>query len=250
MTWPKAILLGFIATFIVALLFLPELWSLWVGVWSLDAATYQQVMASPDRATLAWVTFLLATFATAVGQSGVLFLNRVPRDRFWFSLLLEQVNVIVLVAVWIVALWLTAQFVLSTAVSLAEMTLLVFVSLAPLLLSFLVIAPYVGQIFYYVLRFYAGLALLVGARALYALTLGQMLAALLLGWFCFYLFTRLPLPWVRRARAWLWRKTIGRNRPLSTDELQAEWVTAVRQAIHRAAAETNHGPEKTGDQPT
>ncbi|MCA9981147.1 MAG: hypothetical protein KDD89_09940, partial [Anaerolineales bacterium] len=81
------------------------------------------------------------------------------------------------------------------------------------------------------------------AMALYAFTFGQLLATVLLGWLTFYLFTRLPLAWTRRARAWLWRKTIGRDQPRTAEELQVEWVTAVRAAIQQQATATR----ETGD---
>jgi hypothetical protein len=139
----------------------------------------------------------------------VLIANRVKPGRFVMSLLLN--GLIFVLGVFIVGgtTWITAHVLFHSQVPFFGVLRAVGLSYAPLLLSFLVLLPYMGTFLNRALSVWSFLALLVALMATMNLVLWQALVSALLGWLLVYLLKyTLGRPVVALER-WLRRTTAG-----------------------------------------
>lgn len=100
-----------------------------------------------EQIQLWWVfipTIFFAGLSEAVGQSFVLFINRVKPSRFIPSVLLNALLFLFGYFETVFVLWLTARFLLGYEQVILQIMYAVGVSYVPLLLSFLTLLPYLG----------------------------------------------------------------------------------------------------------
>lgn len=100
-----------------------------------------------EQLQLWWVfipTIFFAGLSEAVGQSFVLFINRVKPSRFIPSVLLNALLFLFGYFETVFVLWLTARFLLGYEQVILQIMYAVGVSYVPLLLSFLTLLPYLG----------------------------------------------------------------------------------------------------------
>ncbi|MCB0062773.1 MAG: hypothetical protein KDE19_11680 [Caldilineaceae bacterium] len=81
-----------------------------------------------------------------VGQSVILFVNRVRPPRFFASLLLNGVLYVGDLLVWAWAVRLAARLLLGVQIPLWESIALMFLTAAPMLFGFLILMPYLGPV--------------------------------------------------------------------------------------------------------
>lgn len=144
-----------------------------------------------------------------LGESVVLFLNRVPRVRFSLSLLLNGVVFTGELVVWAASIWWLGTRVLGVEVTLTTMVNLVALGAAPFVFGFLVLAPYMGPAIARVLWVWS---LLITVRAVaFGLGTGVALAAAMtgLGWLLVLLISKTLGRPVIRARNRLWEVLVG-----------------------------------------
>jgi hypothetical protein len=156
----------------------------WIGgAFALSQTIFQDVVRSPAGQTVALLVVLVAGLSLAVGQSIILFINRVSPFRFFFSLLLNSVLftcgfLFLVLSTWVLG-WLPG-FVLVPWRSLLTVWGL---SYAPLLFSFLGALPYAGVPILNVLSVWRLLAMIVGFSAIAQVNGAVAFAHVAVGWF-------------------------------------------------------------------
>ena len=199
------------------------------GVLRLDVDAFYAAVAHPRGLVLAVAVFMVAGLSVGLGQSVVLFANRVPKRRFFIALCGGALVGLVAASLWALTIWLVLRFILATPTSLRAVTVVVALGVAPGILGIFLFLPYLGVIFGWVLRFWVFITILVGVGVVAKLTFWPALLACVLGWLLLELLTRFPLFDLERLRAWVWRLTTGRAQRYEGDDLAA-WLAAQARA--------------------
>jgi hypothetical protein len=188
--------------------FLQTMWSLAWGAMRLDPAAFKAVEPAGTGLLTAAVVFL-AGVSEAIGQSVVLFANRVKPRRFALSLLLNGILFIVSVFILAGSIWAIARVIYHTHESFLDLLRSVGLSYVPLLLSFFVLLPYMGTFINRALSVWSFLALLVALVVTMGLVLWQALVCSIFGWALVQVLKyTLGRPYVAFER-WLRRITAG-----------------------------------------
>lgn len=116
------------------------------AILSLDPTAIHTVQSAPGALSVALWILLLGTLSDVIGDSPLLFINRMRRGRFAAAVGIEAVLSVVRVAIWILSFWILVNLLNLGSVSLAEIVLVVGLGYAPMLLSFLVLIPYLGTL--------------------------------------------------------------------------------------------------------
>src|SRR5512136_1547969 len=113
----------------------------------------QAVLAYPHPGALALGVAMLAGASVLVGDSVVLFANRVRPSRFVAGLALNGVLFALSLAIEGITIWLVAKYLFGARQSLGLAVLVAFVGRAPLVFGFLSMAatlgPYVGWLLHF-----------------------------------------------------------------------------------------------------
>lgn len=149
----------------------------------LDPEAFRTLLARPDgglRGALAIV--FLAGLSTALGQSVMLFANRVSPRRFVASLFLQALLFVAAFLAWSATVWLTALLLLDRPAPYATAVAAIGLAYAPQLLGFLVLAPFLGGPFGVVLSVWTLLATLVATSVAFDLGRGETVVVAFAGW--------------------------------------------------------------------
>ncbi len=160
----------------------------------LDAAIFAEVQRSPHGIVIALFVVLVAGLSEAVGQSVILFVNRVSPRRFIFALATTAANHVVGYLLWTVTIWLVAYYVFGRMPPLVAVASAVGLAYAPQLLAFFELTPFFGNSFSILLSLWSTMAIVVAVRVGMGLETWQAVAVSGLGWLIIQ----------------LWRRTIGR----------------------------------------
>ena len=206
------------------------------GVLRLDPEVYRVVMAHPYGTRFAVLILFLAGLSSTLGQSVVLFANRVKLRRFLFSLVMFAISVVVSAFLWAVAIWLLVNWLTDNTWLLIDVWTGVALSYAPLVFGFLILLPYLGRIIDDILRVWVLLAMLTGSLAFYPENLGGVVLAGILGWVSLYLLSSLPL-WVR-VQEWYWRFSTGTKKQASTQDLVEAYISEIQETANQVRGDT------------
>ena len=132
--------------------------------------------------TLDLLIVLFAGVSEAIGQSVVLFANRVTPGRFAISLLLNALLVAAGFASLVVCTWLSFFVPGSHPVGLGILTSTIALSYVPLLIAFLAALPYAGNALMWALRVAQLVAMVTGVAAAFNLSLWMSAAHVATGW--------------------------------------------------------------------
>ena len=122
------------------------LWRTILQTLQFDQGAFQTVNAGWMGLFVAVGIAFLGGISLLIGQSVILFANRVRPPRFVASLLLNGVLYIVNLALWAWAVRVAAQSIAGQSITLSESILLMFLTAAPMLFGFLVLMPYLGSL--------------------------------------------------------------------------------------------------------
>jgi hypothetical protein len=208
--------------------FLVSLWQIITGVLSFDADAYLAVLTQPGGGRMAVAVLFVSTLSLSIGQSVVLFANRVGRRRFALSLMLSATLLVIGVYIWATAVWLLADTLFDAKQSFSNVFIVVALSYAPLVYGFLVLLPYLGNIIYMVLRVWILLVLLMAVQALFGFSLFDAIICSFLGWVILELIVRIPA--ITAVEQWLWRVFSGKDSLADTQDIVTEFVQSVRQS--------------------
>jgi hypothetical protein len=139
---------------------------------------------------LSLAVVFLAGVSAAVGQSVVLFANRVAPRRFVLSLLLSGIVFTLVYLFWSTSLWLIAVYVFGHPRAYLSALRTVGLAYSPQLFGFLVMTPYFGAFLAALLSVWNLLAIVVATRTVFHLTTLQAVASAALGWMLLQLLQR------------------------------------------------------------
>lgn len=199
------------------------------GVLRLDAHAFQAAVAHPNGLWIAFIVFLLAGLSIGLGQSVVLFANRVPRRRFFLTLLGAALVGFVTALLWALAVRLTLHFIFGVQISLRDVVVVVALGFVPGVWGIFLFLPYLGVVFGWVLRAWIFITILVGVGVVTGLNFRQTLVACGLGWLLFEFLTRMPFFDVDRLYDRVWRAATGRPQRYTGEDLAA-WLAEEAQA--------------------
>jgi hypothetical protein len=140
----------------------------------------QAVAAYPYPQLLALGVALLAGVSVLVGDSVVLFVNRVRPSRFAAGLALNGVLFALNLAVEGVTIWLVARYLFGAQQPLAVAVLIVFLGSAPLVFGFFSMAATLGPYVSWLLRVWSRLIVVVAVRDAFHLALWEALVCVVL----------------------------------------------------------------------
>ena len=206
------------------------------GVLRLDPEVYRVVIAHPYGTRFAVLILFLAGLSSTLGQSVVLFANRVKLRRFLFSLVMFAISVVVSAFLWAFTIWVLVEWFTDNSWLLIDVWTAVALSYAPLVFGFLILLPYLGRIIDDILRVWVLLAMLTSGLAFYPDNAGGVVLAGILGWVSLYLLSSLPL-WVR-VQEWYWRFSTGTEKLSSTQDLVEEYVSEIYEAANEMREDT------------
>jgi predicted Abi (CAAX) family protease len=156
----------------------------WIqGSFALDQGVFQEVVGSPTGQAAALLVVLVAGLSLAVGQSIILFINRVPPFRFFFSLLLNAILFTCGFLFLVLSTWVLGWLPGFVPVSWTALVKVWGLSYAPLLFSFLGALPYAGVPILNGLSVWRLLAMIVGFSAIAQINGAAAFAHVAVGWF-------------------------------------------------------------------
>ena len=120
---------------------------LWGGITHalrLDPGVFAFVEQYPQSAWVVAGIVFLAGASTLLGQSAVLFINRVRKSRFVISLITNGLIFIVSYIVWGFIVWLAGRILFDIDPPWGQFVRMVGLSTAPLVFGFLVLIPWMG----------------------------------------------------------------------------------------------------------
>jgi hypothetical protein len=185
---------------------------------SLDRSALAVAATSPAANTAALLMAFLGGASLMLGQSVVLFANRVSRRRFAACLAVAGLVYVAGLIVWGVTIWVTARLLSGVDIPIRTITFAVGVGQAPLLFGIFVLMPYVGSSLQRILLAYSLLVVVAALSAVLGVRVWQAALLAATGWVlragCDRALSR-PLAGVR---TWLWRASTGRPTPIMRQE--------------------------------
>jgi hypothetical protein len=199
--------------------FLTAMWDVAVGVMRLDPEVFTTVADTPGAGWVALAIAFVAGISDMVGQSVVLFANRVSPRRFWVSVVMSALVLIISIFFYTFSIWLIVKFVFFLPGRFGVILILVALSYAPIVFSFASLLPYMGNFIYQAVRIWSLLALVVGVRAIAGALFWQGILACVLGWLFIQFVVHMPFLKIKAIDAWLWRVMSGTKERLDTQML-------------------------------
>ncbi len=206
--------------------FLDTIWMLIREILKLNPAAFKAALATADSGQLGLAILALAELSMVIGQSVILFANRITRGRFIFSLLMSALGLVIGVIFWAFTIWILSSWLFDQQRPFTSVLLVVSLSHVPLLFGFLILLPYLGNIIHAILRIWTLLALLTGVMVLFDYNLVTAIICAFLGWLIIELINRLQV--TQAIDKWLWHIITGTPKQRDTQEIVDEFVAGVR----------------------
>lgn len=182
--------------------------ALW-GVWTLDAQSILWLADDPNASWVAVTVAVLAGASTLLGNSVVLFLNRVRGVRFVLSLLFNGLGFVVLYAVQALIIAAVGYVVTGERLDIGTSTWAVLLATAPLVFGFFELIPYLGPGIARLLQAWGLIALWAIVEVLYQVDHWMALLIVGVGWGVMQLVSWLvSRPMAALGRV-VWRLTTG-----------------------------------------
>jgi hypothetical protein len=191
------------------------------GVWTLDTSLGAWFVTLPYQSAVAVTVALLAGASTLLGNSVVLFLNRVRGWRFGVSLLMNGVSMVVLYAVQALAIAVVGYLVTGNRVQPDLAVMAVLLATAPLILGFFELIPYLGPGIARILQAWGLVALWAVVAALYGVDRWTALFITLVGWGLMQLLSWALSRPISAVGRWIWRLVTGHATMLTAGDLLA-----------------------------
>jgi hypothetical protein len=188
---------------------LPDLVQIIRQALQLDAAIFAAIQYAPAGIGLALTIVLLAGLSEALGQSIVLFVNRVSPLRFWLALLIAAFSHVVSFMLWTVSVWLLGSYLFAGSTPLMAVASAVGLAYAPQLLAFFGLIPFLGNAFTVLLSLWSMVAIVVAVQVGLGLTLTQAVITSGLGWVLIQLWKRTLGRPIYAGGRWMKRRAAG-----------------------------------------
>ncbi|MFB2935737.1 CAAX protease [Aerosakkonemataceae cyanobacterium BLCC-F154] len=159
-----------------------KFWELIGGVLSFNSEAFQTISNLPDGTLLALLVVVLAGLSLSVGQSIILFINRIKPARFVFSLFLNAILYTFGFLFLVFSTWLICLLPWSVNVPFFKLIDVLGLSYAPLLFSFLGALPYLGLPILNLLSVWRLLVMVIGFSVVASVSEPIALTYVAFGW--------------------------------------------------------------------
>ncbi|KAB8145128.1 hypothetical protein F8S13_04680 [Chloroflexia bacterium SDU3-3] len=208
--------------------FLAALWAALGATLGLQVDQISLAVSAPWANEVGITIALLAGISMMIGQSMILFVNRLTPRRFIYSLGFFAVVFSLGQALWAATLWAVAHVVFGVQGQLVMTLRVVGVGSAPLIFGALIAIPYLGTPIEWGLKIWSMLATLIAMLNTFELNIWQALGCAIGGWLIYQLATRLFGRQLGALRDWLWR--LATNTEFDTSEQELALATQRLQA--------------------
>jgi hypothetical protein len=194
----------------------------WNGIGAamrLDPRVHEIVETSPGSSWIILTIALLGGASLLLGQSVILFVNRVKPGRFALSLLLNGIIFTVSLLIWAIAIWLIGWLLFDEPPQLRVVMRMVGLGAAPYVFGFLVLMPYAGNAIGRILAVWSFLVVLSGINYLYPHGFTVALICVGLGWILVTLLSRFAGKPVIALRNRLWHRITGSSLEASVQDV-------------------------------
>ena len=216
--------------------FLSAMWEVIKGVLGLDPEIFRAAVSLPGAWKMALAIVFVAGLSDMLGQSVVLFANRVTPRRFMVSTVMSGVMLIVSVFFYALTIWLIVRFAMGVQRTyFSTVLILVSLSYAPLVFSIFTLLPYMGNFIYQTVRVWSLLALVVGVAAVAQSQFWVGILACLLGWLFIQFITHIPIFKIKAIDAWVWRVMTGTSQRMDSLMLADQLAIERGKLMHRLA---------------
>ncbi len=184
----------------------------------------------------------LSILSLLIGNSVVLFANRVSRSQFIRSLLAFGFLFLLSFLFWTLSVQFLSALLFGIHKPFVDVFIIVSQSFTPFILGFLILLPHLGHYFFALLRVWVVVNLIVNVAHAYEFGLLQALAVSLLGWVLLELVSSLSFLQLDAVKRWFLKVTTGKAEYRDPNDLVMEYVRAQRILMLQAAQK-----EKGGD---
>ena len=199
--------------------FLAYVWRGIGAAMQLNPRVFEIVESYPQSRWVVLTIALLGGASLLIGQSVILFVNRVRPRRFVASLLLNGVVFGIGLIVWAVMIWLTARIGFGRTSDLGSVIRLVALGAAAYIFGFLVLIPYLGTFIGRVLAVWSFLIVLSSVNYHYQFSFWQGLICVGVGWLLITLLSATIGRPVIALRNWLWHRVTGSDLNATVQDL-------------------------------
>jgi hypothetical protein len=225
------------------------------GALTLNPAVFDSLGQYSQSRGVAIAIILLAGLSQAIGQSIVLFANRVKPFRFVLSLGTAALIYFATYLLWVLSIWFVVDVIFQGEFKVISIATALALCYAPQLLGFLVAFPYFGMPIAISLSIWTLLAILVGLEATTTLNGGQTMLAAGLGWVVLHLGQRTIGRPLTRFADWLTTRICRANsgsafsRPGQSVTPDRAWFCRHRcgESSHHQPASGQHRPKSSID---
>jgi hypothetical protein len=190
-----------------------EIWSnFWTLIGGALTLNGQVLLLARDAPRAYWAAMIIAVVAgisMMLGQSVVLFANRVPPGRFLATLFAGSVAFVSRLALWSFSIWVVGVISPRYALPIGIIFLAVCFGQAPQLFSFFEMLPYLGSSLRRVLDAYSLIVVVAGLRWMLDLPVLSAFLAAGLGWLLQSFLAGLLEGPLSGVRGWMWRTASG-----------------------------------------
>lgn len=185
----------------------------------MDPRLFEIVSANPNSRWLVLGVVFLAGMSTLLGQSVVLFVNRVRRGRFVMSLVLNGFIYIVSYFVWGVTIALIGMLIFPSSPDGWAIVRMVGLSTAPLIFGFFILIPWMGPFIGKILNIWGFLILVSVVEFGFQVGLWRALIVVGIGWLLMTLLTNFIGKPVIALRNKIWHMVAGTTLDADTQDL-------------------------------
>ncbi len=186
---------------------------------TLDPSLYQAVSNHPLAGWLTLGIVFLSGASVLLGQSAVLFINRVRRGRFFFSLGLNGFMYVISYLVWGITIGLIGRALFEFDPGSGAITRMVGLSTAPLVFGFFILIPWMGPFIGRVLNVWGFLILVSVVQFGFQVGLIGALVCVGLGWLAMMLLNNFVGRPVIALRNKIWQRVAGTTLDASAQDL-------------------------------
>ncbi len=215
------------------------------GALTLNPEVFNQINILPLGTEVALTIVLIAGLAQALGQSVVLFINKVKQLRFVLSLGISAILFAFGLGFWAISIWLVSHLIFNINLELLAVIRTLGLSYVPQMLGFMIGLPYIGIPIGVLLTLWTLLAEITGIRDITQLTIWGAFACNILGWIIHQVSQRTIGRPITKFGQWLLNLAAGTE--LVTDRQELEEIVMAGNQSSSFQVSTDMLPQKTNE---
>jgi hypothetical protein len=222
-----------------------------VSALTMNPRVLEIVEQSPTSGWLVVGVVFLAGVSTLLGESSILFVNRVRRSRFVVSLIMNGIIFLISYFVWGLTVYLVARVLFATVPPWEQFVRMVGLSTAPLVFGFLVLIPWMGTFIGKLLSIWSLLILTNIVQFEFQITFWAAVFCVGLGWLVSLIFSNTIGRPVVKLRNKIFQKISGSKLDVQADDILMTFAGADFNRLQMTGGEGIGGPviqapEETG----